>query len=505
MDGSYDYFDKDYGSYNVALAPRQPGSSGKPFIYATALSKNYTPATMIMDVKTSFPSGEKDKADYAPGNYDGKYRGPMQMRFALGNSTNTIAVKLTALAGLSDIMQNGYNAGISTWEPTADNMKNVGLSLALGGREVKLLELTGAYGSFANGGTKVEPVAILKVTDTNGKVLYEYKPVTGKRVFSEEVSFLISHMLSDNNARKDTFGEYNLLQVSGKTVAVKTGTTDLKRDNWTVGYDPGHIVAGVWVGNNDNTVMAPAITSGVTGAAPIWNKIMKAALKSIPQTDFKKPDKVIALTIDSLSGGVPHGSDGTRSEYFLKGTEPITQGSIYKKLKISKSNGKLANEMEIKTGNYDEKEFIVIRENDPVSETGKNLWQEAIDKWISDNKKDDQKYNPPKDTSDANINSVNIKIETPSDHGRVDLNSFQVKAKALAMRQIVKFTLSIDDSEKISVSSDTMDQALSDVASGPHKLTFKAVDSDGNSGQSVINIGVNQNWDTPVASSSATP
>ncbi|MCL4397500.1 PBP1A family penicillin-binding protein [Patescibacteria group bacterium] len=504
MDGSYDYFDKDYGSFNVATALRQPGSSGKPFIYATAFQKNYTPATLLMDVKTSFPSGDPTKPDYTPENYDLKYRGPMQLRFALGNSINTIAVKLTALLGLKDIMTNGYNAGISTWEPTADNMKNVGLSLALGGREVKLLDLTDAYGVFANGGTRIDPVAILKVTDSKGKVLYEYKPVTGKRVFSPEVSFLISHILSDNNARKDTFGAVNLLQIPGKTVAVKTGTTDQKRDNWTVGYDPGHIVAGVWVGNNDNSIMAPAITSGVTGAAPIWNRIMKAALADIPRTEFKVPDDVTAVTIDALSGGLPHDSDPTRSEYFIRGTEPVSQGSIYKKLKISKSNGKLANDLEIKTGNYDEKEFIVFSENDPVSEAGKNRWQEAINAWVDANHKDDQKYHPPTDTSDADQNTVKVNWNGPADHERVNTNDVHLTAKAYSMRDIVNFTVTINGTVKINKSSDTIDDTVH-LDNGKYDIIYKASDSAGNSGQTEINIGVNQDWDAPTASSSGTP
>lgn len=493
MVGSYDFFDKDYGSYNVATALRQPGSSGKPFIYATALQKNYTPATMLMDVKTTYPSGEKNKPDYTPENYDLKYRGPMQMRFALGNSINTIAVKLTALAGLKDIMTNGYNAGISTWEPTDDNMKNVGLSLALGGREVKLLELTSAYGAFANDGQRVDPVAILKVEDSKGKVLYEYRPVTGKRVFSPEVSFLISNMLSDNNARKDVFGESNLLVIPGRTVAVKTGTTDQKRDNWTVGYDPGNIAVGVWVGNNDNTIMAPAITSGVTGAAPIWNRIMKAALKNVPIMDFKKPDKVVAVTVDSLSGGLPHGGDPSRSEYFVKGTEPVGQSVIYKKLKVSKSNGKLANDFEIRTGNFDEKDFIVIKENDPVSEAGKNRWQEAIDAWIKDNKKDQPLWSPPTDTSDADQNSVKVNWNSPADREKVNTNDVHLTAKAYSMKDIVKFTVTINGDEKINKSSDTIDDTVN-LPDGTYKIVYKASDSGGNTGQTEINIGVNKDW-----------
>ncbi len=503
MVGSYDYFDKNIGAYNVTTALRQPGSSGKPFIYATAFTKGYTPASLIMDVKTDYPSGDPAHPTYSPENYDGKYRGPTQLRFALGNSINTVAVKLTALVGLKDIMTNGYNAGISTWEPTADNMKGVGLSLALGGKEVRLLDLTSAYGVFATGGVRNEPVSILKVTDSKGNVLYEYRPVTGRRVFPEDVSFLVSHILSDNNARKAVFGENNLLIVPGKTVAVKTGTTDQKRDNWTVGYTPS-IAAGVWVGNNDNTIMDPWVTSGVTGAAPIWNKIMRVALKNLPNEDFVKPDNVVAQTIDALSGGLPHGSDPTRSEYFIKGTEPVTQGSIYKNLKISKANGKLANEMEIRAGQYDEKEFIVFSENDPVSTDGKNRWQEAIDKWVNDNHKDDPKYHPPTDKSDANLNSVVTTIDTPQDRAKIDSNDVPIKAHAYSMRDITSFVVEIDGSQKISHASDTIDETVH-LDSGPHQIKVRATDSGGNSGETTINIGVNQNWDAPAASPSGTP
>lgn len=494
MVGSYDFKDKDYGSYNVTTALRQPGSAGKPFIYATAFAKNYTPATMLIDAKTGYPSGDPAKKEYIPENYDGKYRGPTQLRFALGNSINTVAVKLTALVGIKDILTNGYNAGISSWQPTDETMKRVGLSLALGGQEVKLLELTGAYGVFATGGIKNEPVSILKVTDSAGKVLYEYHPVAGRRVFSPEVSFLISHILSDNNARQPVFGENNLLQVAGRTVAVKTGTTDQKRDNWTVGYTP-NLAVGVWVGNNDNTVMAPAVTSGVTGAAPIWNKIMRTALANTSNTEFKKPENVLAVGIDAMAGGLPRGSDPTRSEYFIKGTEPVAISSVYKKLKISKNNGKLANDIEIKSGQYDEKEFIFLAEDDPVSpEAGKNRWQEGINNWLNDNHKDDSLYHPPTDKSDANQNSVVINISGPSDHETAK-NVFRVKAKAFAVRDIVKFTVSVDGDTKITKTSDSIDEDLTISKDGSHKLTFQAVDSAGNNSTADLTIGINSAWD----------
>ncbi len=488
MVGSYDYFDKDYGSYNVATALRQPGSSGKPFIYATALAKGYTASSLIMDVKTDYPSGDPTKPIYTPENYDGKYRGPVQFRFALGNSINTIAVKMTAMSGIKDIMTNGYSAGISSWEPTSENMSNVGLSLALGGREVKLLDLTSAYGVFATGGVKNDPVSILKVTDSVGKNIYEYRPVTGKKVFSPEVSFIVSHILSDNNARKDVFGENNLLIIPGRTVAVKTGTTDQKRDNWTIGYTPS-VVVGVWVGNNDNTVMNPSITSGVTGAAPIWNRVMRVALGKTDFEEFKKPDNVIAISVDSLGGGLPHESDSTRSEYFIKGTEPISQSAIYKRLKVSKFNGKLANDLEIKAGDYEEKEFIVFEEAEPS-------WQEAINKWVAENKKDDGKYRPPMEKSDAKANEVVMKVEDPKDQQRIDgTNDISVKAKAYSARDIVKFTVMVDGIEKISKAMEAIDEKISGLTDGKHEIKFTAVDSGGNSGGATIKIGVNAPWE----------
>ena len=200
------------------------------------------------------------------------------MRFALGNSLNIPAVKALAMVGIKDAMQTGHDMGIENWEPTTQAMRNVGLSLVLGGRETSLYDEMKAYGVFANKGVRQDLVSILKVTDNKGKKLYEFKEKEGPRVLSEEVAFIISHMLLDNNARADAFGTNSLLRIPGKTVAVKTGTTDEKRDNWTMGYTPSFVV-GVWVGNNDNTPMNARIASGVTGASPIWNRIMKAALE----------------------------------------------------------------------------------------------------------------------------------------------------------------------------------------------------------------------------------
>ncbi|MCL5113608.1 MAG: PBP1A family penicillin-binding protein [Patescibacteria group bacterium] len=416
MVGSLDYFDtKKDGNFNAALSNRQPGSSLKPIMYATAFEKGYTPSTMVMDTKTDFPSNDPKHPIYTPVNYDGKYHGPLQLRFALGNSINIPAVKMLARVGIKDVMQKAYDMGIKNWQPTRENMADVGLSLVLGGRETSLLSEVIAYGVFANQGARQDPVTILKVTDSKGNTLYEQKNHDGQKVLSPEISFLISHILLDNNARSMDFGPNSWLVIPGKTVSVKTGTTDEKRDNWTVGYTPSYVV-GVWVGNNDNTPMNQAISSGVTGASPIWNRIMSRVLKGKTDESVSKPDGVLAMQVDSLGGGLPVSDHPTRSEYFIKGTEPTAPGSIYKKIKLSKhQQGKLANDEEVKAGDYDTKDYIVFHEDDPVSTDGKNRWQEGIDAWLKlTYSAADSQYYPPTQTSDYKESSGNPTSPTPT-------------------------------------------------------------------------------------------
>lgn len=395
MVGSADYFDKENdGNFNVSVSnTRQPGSSMKPIVYAAAFEKGYTPATLLMDTKTEFPNGDPTHPVYAPANYDGTFRGPVQARFALGNSLNIPAVKLLAKVGLEPVMQKAYDMGIENWQPTKQNQATVGLSLVLGGRETSLLNEVTAYGVFADGGIRHDPVTVLKVKDNDGKMLFEHKKTEGKRVLSEEVSFLISHILLDNNARTAAFGPSSALNIPGKTVSVKTGTTDEKRDNWTIGYTPSYVV-GVWVGNNDNSPMNQKIASGVTGASPIWNKIMRLVLQDHPDESPKKPDNVNAIQIDSFAGGLPHSGQGTRSEYFVKGTEPTSESSVYK--------------------NKDGKDYVVFKEDDPVSADGQNRWQKGIDEWIEQNHKDDEKWHAPDDVKNSDSGATATPTPTPN-------------------------------------------------------------------------------------------
>ncbi len=503
MIGSYDYNDKKYGNFNAALGLRQPGSTLKPITYALAFEKGYTPSSVLMDVKTVFP--QQGGADYIPQNYDGKFRGPMQIRFALGNSENIPAVKMLAIVGVKNFLQKAYQMGITTFEPNEKNLTRFGLSITLGGGETTLLDLTKAMSTFARGGVAKDVNAIFEIKDFNNKLIYRSKKTAENKIFSPEVSFLISHILSDNNARAEVFGLNSYLRIPGKTVAVKTGTSDDKRDNWAVGFTKD-ITVGVWVGNNDNSKMDPRIASGVTGASPIFYRGMIELLKKYQDGIIEKPNKVKALEIDAYLGGLPKEGYPKRSEYFIEGTEPRSLSPFYKKLKISKSTGKLANEIEIKTGNYEEKEFVVFTEDDPVSTDGKNRWQEGIDQWVKS--LSDPKYHPPTEISDASSEDVVISIKEPSNQSTINDNKITLKTKITSLSPIRKVEIFLNNQKlkewhenKISIDEEFQ---LSD---GVYKLKIRAENEKGKVGESEIRFGVNKPWDfqEPTIAPTTTP
>lgn len=476
MVGSKDYFAKDYdGQVNVAMSLRQPGSALKPFTYATGFKAGYTPSTVIMDVLTEFPGGA-GQPPYKPVNYDGKYRGPQQVRFALGNSLNVPAVKMTALVGVKNMLRTAYDSGIKSLEPTDENLKRFGLAITLGGGEVRLLELTNGYGTLANRGKNVEPVAILEIRDRSGKVLEETKDVKEKQVIGEEEAFLVSHILSDNNARSIVFGPSSLLNISGKSVAVKTGTTDDKRDNWAVGYSP-NVVVGVWVGNNDNSPMNPKIASGVTGATPIWNRIMREAMQGRDNEGFNKPDNVVAVEVDALGGGLPCRDLPKRSEYFKKGTEPSRDCLVEKTL--------------------DGREYYVFLEFDPVSTDGRNRWQEAIDEWV---KTQDSKYQPPselKNEPTKNPDDIRVHLRNPSDRSRVDF-SIETEADIETGRKITKAEFYVDgtlkDTKSGSASNVKFSYTFAQANKGKHKVKIKAYNEAGKDAESEVTVAVGEDW-----------
>ena len=486
MVGSYDFFDEKYGKYNATVALRQPGSAVKPITYAVAFERGYTPATVLMDVPTEFYV-DKDKL-YKPENYDGKYRGPIQLRFALGNSINVVAVKLLALVGLDSFLDKAYKMGITTFEPTRENLRRFGLSITLGGGEVRLLELVNAYTVFARGGEKLPYSYILEIQDFKGKTIYKKKEPKKIRVLDKSVAFLISHILSDNNARLLAFGPNSYLRVPGKTAAVKTGTTNDKRDNWTIGFTKD-ITIGVWVGNNDNSPMG-RVASGITGASPIWNRIMRYALSNGWEDGIiEKPDNVVAKEIDAFLGGLPKEGYPTRVEYFIKGTEPKSTSPFYKRLKISKTTGKLANEYEIQTGNYEEKEFVVITEEDPLSPDGRNRWQEAIDKWIEE--QDDPRYKAPREISDYKPEETQILLDSPKDKQKIDSNNVEIKGKIVSDKEIEKLTIFVDEAVILDKEGAKSFDEIVSLEDGVYSLRIVVKEKDGKQVEKTIKFGVN--------------
>jgi membrane peptidoglycan carboxypeptidase len=321
MIGSKDYFDtQDGGNYNVTLADRQPGSSIKPINYAVGLIKGYTAATPFADVPTCYPGGA-GQPQYCPHNYDNKYHGLVQMRFALGNSLNIPAVKMLKVNSIEAMIATASAMGIQFGSP-----EKYGLSLTLGGGEVTMLEMATAFGVFANEGYRIDLHPILRITDGQGKLIDQYTPpssaIFGKRVLPPGVAYIMTQMLMDNNARLVEFGPASELKIGKQPVAVKTGTTNDFRDNWTIGYTPNRLVVA-WVGNNDNSPMS-GLVSGITGAAPIWHELMAHLLSQQPAQWPPKPANVIGKNVCSTSGLLPpaDGSCPTRFEYFIKGMEP---------------------------------------------------------------------------------------------------------------------------------------------------------------------------------------
>ena len=494
MVGSYDFNDAKFGKFNAALGLRQPGSAIKPITYATAFEKGYTPSTVLMDVSTEFSSGGSADTPYRPVNYDGKFRGPMQVRFTLGNSENIPAVKMLAMVGIRDFLQKAADMGLTQLAPTEENLKRFGLAITLGGGETTLLDLTSAFSVFAAGGKKHDVSTISEITDFKGKNIYKKVKIKEQEVLSAEVSFLVSHILSDNNARLDVFGPNSYLNIPGKTVAVKTGTTDDKRDNWAVGYT-NSVTVGVWAGNNDNSPMNPQIASGATGASSIFYRLMREILTKYEDGIMTKPDKVKAVTIDSFLGGLPKDGTGTRAEYFIEGTEPKDTSPFYKKLKISKSTGKLANDVEIKNGAFEEKEFIVITEDDPVSGDGKNRWQESINEWA---KGQDDKFKPPTEVSDASAEDVVVSIKSPTEKQKVDDNNVEIKVKITSAPSIKNVKIKINGADVKSLDGDREDiDETINLSDGVYELEVVAVNDKDKTGSAKIKFGVKMEWVTP--------
>ena len=360
MLGSVDHSDQSIdGEVNVTTSLRQPGSAIKPLFYAAAFEKGWTPATLLWDVQISI--NIPGSPVYAPKNYDDKFHGPATVRAALANSYNIPAVRTVhEFVGVNDGIAMARRLGISSF---ADETY-YGPAVVLGGAEVQLLELASAYSVFATGGTYRPPAAILRITDSAGNILYDYSAPAGVQKLTPQIAFLITSILSDNDARIPMFGENSELRLS-RAAAAKTGTTDDSKDNWTFGYTP-NLVAGVWVGNSDGRPMKE--TSGLSGAAPIWNGFMEEALRSLPIEEFEQPPGLVQVEVCRATGliATPH-CDETREqealaelcslvsgyqnipycggiyyEFFIRGTEPTEADTYFQPIEIHRDSGLLA-------------------------------------------------------------------------------------------------------------------------------------------------------------------
>lgn len=414
MVGSRDYFDdKIDGNFNITTAHRQPGSSFKPFVYATALKKGFLPETRVFDLQTEFstycnPDGtpintaDIDKC-YQPENYDGKFLGPISMRDALAQSRNVPAIKFLYLSGIKDSIQTAKDLGISSLK----DANQYGLTLVLGGGEVSLLEMTSAYGVFANEGMRNNYTGILEVKDSSGKILEQFEP-NPYQVLDKNIALTISDMLSDNNARAPEFGLDSALYVHNYDVAVKTGTTNDYRDTWIVGYSP-NIVVGAWAGNNNNSPMEKKIAGFVV--APLWNEFIRFALVRLPIEYFNKPEiKDLSMVKPVIRG-------------FWQGNNLYTIDTVSGKLATNNTPATTKEERVVFNIHdilhwVDKNNPLGAPPTNPELDPQYNLWEGPVQKWVLLNSLQNQTDSViPKDFDNIHTqnNLFKLKILSPQD------------------------------------------------------------------------------------------
>jgi len=478
MVGSRDYFNDDIdGQVNVTLQPRQPGSSFKPIVYTASFIKGYTPETVLYDVVTNFSTDPAKP--YEPHNYDSKEHGPVTIRQALAGSLNIPAVKAIYLTGIDNVISLAQNFGYTT----LDDKNRFGLSLVLGGGEVKLLEHTNAFGVFAREGVRHPVAVILKVEDKDGKILEEFKN-QDEKVLDSAVARLTNSILSDNSARAYVFGENNLLTLGSRPVAAKTGTTNDYRDAWTIGYTPS-IVTGVWVGNNDNKEMKRGADGSVV-AAPIWHDYMNKILGNTPIEYFNPPDNK------------PTG-------------KPVLDGVIDPDVavKIDKFSGLLANEFTPASAIV-EKQFkqahnILYYVNkddprgpaptDPKSDSQFDLWETAVLAWAK--KQGIVNSAPPTEYDNVHRPEYNpvVSIDSPGNNQTIANQLLNVAISATAPRGINRAEYYVDDFLFNTSNSYpfSLNKSISSLSNGFHSLIVRVCDDVDNCSEQKIEFNLTNN------------
>ena len=462
---------------NVALSQRQPGSSFKPYVYGTAFKKgnNYSPASLLIDVVTDF--GTYNGKDYIPGNYNGQSYGPVSMRTAMAGSLNVPAVKTLALVGVNNAVQTAHDLGITS--PLAD----CGLSLVLGGCEVRLLDHVAAYSAIANEGVKNPETPILKILDKNGQTLEEYKP-NPQTVLDPQVAYELISIMTDNNARAFIFGANSPLTLPGRTVAAKTGTTQNWHDGWTLGFTPS-LAAGVWAGNNDGTLLKKG-ADGVVVAAPIWHDFMLQALATTTPETFTVPAGITQVTVDSVSGLLPtDATPQTKTETFASFSVPTAYDNVHQKVAFDATTGQPATSL-TPPGNIIYKTYTVLHSEMPNNPN----WENPVVAWALQN---GYSYPPG---SNATITPITgsgqgptVNILDPQDSQTINLMPFTVSVNAVSNNPIARIDLSVDGQYYESLTAQpfifTINKNLND---GPHVLAAHAVDSQGQTADTSVNI-----------------
>lgn len=481
MVGSKNFFDEEIdGQVNIATRLRQPGSSFKPIVFAKGFEFGYTPNTVLWDVETTFPTVT---GAYTPRNYDLGELGPIRVRDALQRSLNIPAVKMVYLVGVENTLDFATSLGYSSF----GDHSAFGLAVVLGGGEVKLLEHTNAYATFANDGVRHDPVTILRVEDSDGTVLEEWKESNGKKIVSENVARTLTHVLKDNNARTPVFGENNPLQLGDRPVAAKTGTTNDYRDGWLMGYTPS-LAVGVWVGNNDNTPMNRA--GGSVGAGPIWNAFMREAFKNSPIEYFPSP------SIEQTGKAMLDGN--------------ISSTTVV----VDRASGKLATEYTPDT--YREERMYAqyhsilhyVDRSDPRGDAPENPgddpmyepWETAIQTWIA-NKQEETgieilNETPPTEEDDLHVpeNFPRIDITSPRQKETIDDRQITIRTESEAPRGVDRVEFYIDGQYLGSDTRGPFSLTLtlpSTITSGVHTLKAIAYDDIDNSGSDTVTIQLN--------------
>jgi len=468
---------------NAVIRARQPGSSMKPVVYAASFIRGYTPDTILWDVVTTFKT--EIKKDYIPHNYDLKERGPVTVKKALAGSLNIPAVEMIYLTGVGNVLDFAEKLGYTSFS----DRSRFGLSLVLGGGEVKLLEHTAAFGAFASDGYKVNPVAILKVSDSRGNVLEEFKSaeLTPEQVMEPQIARQITDILSDNNLRAYVFGVNNYLTLGSRPVAAKTGTTNDYHDAWTLGYTPS-LVTGVWVGNSDNKEMKKKADGSVI-AAPIWNAYMRRALEGTPEEQFTRAEPV--TTGKPILDGVPTG------------------GSF---VKIDRASGKLATE-------YTPESFIenrvygggvhnilyYINKDDPRGPAPENpqsdmeyeTWEAAVQNWaVKNNFGQAFESSPPSQYDDLHTpaNGPDVAWLNPTDNGRIDSRRINLGISAVAKRGIISRVNYYLDNALLGASNIAPFNLTviipKDIPKGFHTLKAEVFDDIDNRAESVVTVNL---------------